>query len=160
MWHKVKGISELRGGSAIEHIHLWASVWALRNRSPGDFLMMQWLRLCTPKVRGPGSSPVWGTRSHMPRLNIPHPATMTWHSQINKQMFFKKEGEPQSYMDSANFSQDRPSYAAVTILPPPPTTKIYLFDHSKSQIRALSLQKAYRADVLHAFTYHSRLLCS
>ena len=60
-------------------------------------------------------------------------------------------------MDSASFSQDKLSYAAVN---PPPPTKIYLSDHSKSQIPALSLQKAYRADALHAFTHHSRLLCS
>lgn len=34
----------------------------------GTPLAVQGLRLCTPKVRGPGSVSRWGTRSHVPKL--------------------------------------------------------------------------------------------
>ena len=34
----------------------------------GIFLVVQWLRLCTPNARGLGSIPIQGTRSHLPQL--------------------------------------------------------------------------------------------
>ena len=60
--------------------------------------MVQWLRLCY--VGAPGWVPGQGTRSHIPQLRvcilqqrskIPHDATKTWYSQINKyiHIFFK-----------------------------------------------------------------------
>ncbi|TEA28876.1 hypothetical protein DBR06_SOUSAS4010093, partial [Sousa chinensis] len=33
-------------------------------------MVVQWLRLCTPYVGGPGSIPGQGTRSHMPQLRV------------------------------------------------------------------------------------------
>ena len=33
-------------------------------------LVVQRLRLCTPNTGGPGSTPGWGTRSHMSQLKI------------------------------------------------------------------------------------------
>ena len=58
----------------------------------GNFLVVQWLRLCIPSVEGPGSIPSQGTRSHMLHLKslhatakkILHTATKTWHSQMKK----------------------------------------------------------------------------
>ena len=54
-------------------------------------LVVQWLRLHTHNAGALGSSPGQGTRSHMPQLRvhmpqlkIPHAATKTWGSQINK----------------------------------------------------------------------------
>ena len=48
-------------------------------------LVVQWLRLPTPKAGGPGSSPGRGTRSHMrAAAKSSHDAAKTWHSQINK----------------------------------------------------------------------------
>jgi len=65
----------------------------LRSKFDRDSLVVQWLRLCTPKASSPGSIPVQGTRSHMsqekkrishaPRKN-PHADVKTWYSQINK----------------------------------------------------------------------------
>ena len=46
----------------------------------GTFLVVQWLRLCTPNARGLGSIPGQGTRSHMPQLKT-LPAE-TYYSQI------------------------------------------------------------------------------
>ena len=50
----------------------------------GTSLAVRWLKLHAPNSGGPGSIPGWGTRSHMLQLKIPHSATKTWHSQINK----------------------------------------------------------------------------
>ena len=36
----------------------------------GTSLAVQWLRLHTPNVEGPGSIPSQGTRSHMPQLRV------------------------------------------------------------------------------------------
>ena len=55
--------------------------------------MVQWPRLCTPKVGDPGSIPDQGTRSHMSlilQLKILHAAVKTQCSQINKYLFKKK----------------------------------------------------------------------
>ena len=42
----------------------------------GDFLVVQWLRLCAPNAGGLGLTPGQGTRSHMLQLKeIPHAAT-------------------------------------------------------------------------------------
>ena len=56
-------------------------------------LVVQWLRLCAPNARGPGSIPGQGARSHTPeqRSKIFCATTKTRHSQISKQMFRKKE---------------------------------------------------------------------
>ena len=48
----------------------------------GTFLVIQWLRLCTPDARGLGSIPGQGTRSHMPQLKILPAETETFCSQI------------------------------------------------------------------------------
>ena len=52
--------------------------------------MVQWLKFCTPNAGGPGQSLV-RTRCHMlqlrvclTQLKVPHAATKTWSSQINK----------------------------------------------------------------------------
>ena len=57
--------------------------------------MVQWLRLQAPNAGGLGSIPGQGTRSGMPRLRvhmlqlkIPHAATKTPCSQINKLKIF------------------------------------------------------------------------
>ena len=65
----------------------------------GTSLVVQWLRLHTPKVRDLGLTPGHGTRSPMPQLKIqhaatkieiPNDATKTWHSRINKYFFLKE----------------------------------------------------------------------
>ena len=48
----------------------------------GDFLVVQWLRFCTPSVGALGLI-TGGTRFHAATKSS-HPATETWHSQINK----------------------------------------------------------------------------
>ena len=46
--------------------------------------VVQWLRLSTPNVGGPGSIPGRGTRAHMPQLKLLCATTKTPCSQINK----------------------------------------------------------------------------
>ena len=75
--------------------------------------MVWWLRLCAPNAGGPGlgSVPGQGTRSHTRQLKIPqakkkklkktttkkkkkevlHAVSKTQHSQINKQILYKKK---------------------------------------------------------------------
>ena len=50
--------------------------FTLRWKGQGTSLVVQWLRLCAPSARGPGSIPGQGTRSHIPQLRV--------HCQINK----------------------------------------------------------------------------
>ena len=45
-------------------------------------LVVQWLRLHTPKAGGPGSIPGQGTKFHMPQLSISQATTKTLHSQM------------------------------------------------------------------------------
>ena len=47
----------------------------------GDFPGGQVAKILLFKCRGSGSIPGW---SHMRQIKIPHAATKTWHSQINK----------------------------------------------------------------------------
>ena len=56
----------------------------------GTSPVVQWLTLCALNAGGPGSIPGQGTRSHMPQLKIPHTATKTQCSQINKNNKKKK----------------------------------------------------------------------
>ena len=60
----------------------------------GTSLVLQWLRLHTPKAGGLGSVPGLGTRSYMPQrrvhtpqLKIPRATTKTPSSQINESIF-------------------------------------------------------------------------
>ena len=60
----------------------------------GTSLVVQWLRLHTPKAGGLGSVPGLGTRSYMPQrrvhtpqLKIPRATTKTPSSQINESVF-------------------------------------------------------------------------
>ena len=55
--------------------------------SRGIFLVVQWLRLCTPNARGLGSIPIQGTRSHLPQLKTL--STETDLLQPNSFFFFK-----------------------------------------------------------------------
>ena len=55
-----------------------------RKEKRETFLVVQWLRLCSPNAGGPGLIPGQGTRSHMPQLKNPCVETKTWYSQINK----------------------------------------------------------------------------
>ena len=64
----------------------------------GTTLVVQWLRLRTPNAGSQGSMPGLGARSHLPQLrvqmpqvkcHIPHAATKTQCSQINKYFFNK-----------------------------------------------------------------------
>ena len=41
-----------------------------KNQPPGTSLVVQWLRLLTPKAEGWGSIPGRGTRSHMLQLRV------------------------------------------------------------------------------------------
>jgi len=50
----------------------------------GSLLVVQWLQLHTPKARSLHSTPGQGTRFCMTQLKIPHTATKTQGSQINK----------------------------------------------------------------------------
>ena len=78
----------------LSHLSTWKSSVAppdLQDHRIGTSLMVHWLRLHPPKARGPGLILGQGTRSHMlqlrvhmPQLKIPHAATKTRHSQINK----------------------------------------------------------------------------
>ena len=51
----------------------------LKGLTLGTLLVVQWLRLCTPNVGGPGSIPHQGTGSHMLQLRVrmlqPRPST-------------------------------------------------------------------------------------
>ena len=55
------------------HQNLWKvgprNQYFLKNFQGGTSLVVQWLRLCIPKARGPGSIPGHGTRSHMSPLH-------------------------------------------------------------------------------------------
>ena len=48
-----------------------------------DFLVVQWLRLCTVNAEGAGSIPGQGAGSCMPKLKMPPVAMKAQHSQIN-----------------------------------------------------------------------------
>ena len=50
----------------------------------GTLLVSRWLRLRVPNAGDLGDIPGLGTRSCMPQLKIPHAATKTQRSQINK----------------------------------------------------------------------------
>ena len=58
-----------------------------RNHTYGTSLVVQWLRLCTPKARGLGWIPGQGTRFYMPRSRSwrqqGRSPVMHWHSQKN-----------------------------------------------------------------------------
>ena len=53
--------------------------------------MIQQLRFGAPNAGHPGLIPGQGTRSRMPQLKIPHAATKTQHSQINKYFLKRKK---------------------------------------------------------------------
>ena len=76
----------LKAGLLHQTDKLWMqrkNTWRkLKSATPRTSLVVQWIRLCTPKAGGPDSIPSQGTRSRM------HAATKTWRSQINK---FKKK---------------------------------------------------------------------
>ena len=59
---------------------------SLKDSTLGTSLVTQWLRLCTPHVRGLGLIPIH-VRPHIPQLKIPHATTNTRHGQINKFFF-------------------------------------------------------------------------
>ena len=48
----------------------------------GTSLVVQWLRLCSPKAGGPGSIPAQGTRSHMPQLRVLMPQLKIPHKDL------------------------------------------------------------------------------
>ena len=50
--------------------------------SPGTYLVVQWLRHCTPNAGGLGSIPGQGIRSPMLQLKIPCATNETWCSQM------------------------------------------------------------------------------
>ena len=56
----------------------------------GTFLLVYCLGLHALKAGDLGSIPGQGTRSHMMQLKIPHAATKSWHSQINKHFLIKE----------------------------------------------------------------------
>ena len=62
--------------------------WIKMSVSPGTSLVIQWLRLCAPKVGGLGSTPDQGTRSHTPQLRGLH---ATLGSGTAKQIIFLKK---------------------------------------------------------------------
>ena len=47
--------------------------------------MVQWLRLCTDNIGGPGLTPGQVTRAHMLQLKSLRAAAKTWGSQIKKE---------------------------------------------------------------------------
>ena len=61
--------------------------------------MVQWLRLSTPNSGGPGSTPSWGTGSHLPQLRVCMPQLRPHTPQrrpsaakyINKNKYLKKK---------------------------------------------------------------------
>ena len=76
------------------------SAWVIlcqtaRNKRLGTSLAVQWLRLCTPSARGPGSIPGQGTRSRRPQLTVPDAATNVRVSQLRpsaaKEINIKKQ---------------------------------------------------------------------
>ena len=54
----------------------------------GTSLVVQWLRLQVPNAGSMGLIPRQEARSHMLQLKIPHAATETQYSQMNKLIFF------------------------------------------------------------------------
>ena len=55
-----------------------------KTENTGNSLVVQWLRLQTPKEGRLGSISGRGIRSHIPQPKILNAVTETWHSQINK----------------------------------------------------------------------------
>ena len=49
-----------------------SKVTKLIKRAMGTSLVVQWLRFWVPNARGLGSIPGQGTKTHMPKLKIPH----------------------------------------------------------------------------------------
>ena len=49
----------------------------IKTKDTGTSLVVQWLRLCTPRVEGPGSIPGQGTRSYMLQLRVRMPQLRT-----------------------------------------------------------------------------------
>ena len=69
-----------------------------KKRSPGTYMVVQWLRLCAPNAGCLGLIPGQGTRSQMlqlragmPQLKILSNTTKTHGRQINEIILFKKE---------------------------------------------------------------------
>ena len=49
------------------------SICGIKKLKSRTSLVVQWLRLCTPKAGAPGSIPAQGTRSHVPQLRVHMP---------------------------------------------------------------------------------------
>ena len=49
----------------------------IKTKDTGTSLVIQWPRLCTPSVEGPGSIPGQGTRTYMLRLRVRMPQLRT-----------------------------------------------------------------------------------
>ena len=71
-----------------------------KKRSPGTYMVVQWLRLCAPNAGCLGSIPGQGTRSQMlqlragmPQLKILPTTTKTQGSQINEIILLKKKSQ-------------------------------------------------------------------
>ena len=102
----------------------WNSM--VKKREGGDFPVGPMAKIPSSQCKGPALIPGQGTRSHITQPNIPHAATKTQCSQINKHFFF--------------FLKERDGYTCslgyYTSHPPPPATS------SKKSPRKYSLSPA------------------
>ena len=65
-------------------------------------LVVQWLRRHAPSAEGLGLNPAQGTRSHILQPKISSATTKTWHGQIHK-WIFKKRNTCDSTIESFTF---------------------------------------------------------
>ena len=94
--------------------------FCLKLPTPGTCLVVRWLGFHTPNAGGAGLIPNQGPRSHVWQLKILHAATVTWHSQINKQMLkkdWKKIAHSLSSKTPALSVRDCPSSSPSPSLP-------------------------------------------
>ena len=87
-WHEL-GLSNIQRKKKVTTTTIIVTTTTIKMLR-GNSLVVQQIRLCIPNAEGLGSIPGQETRSHMSQLKIPHTASKTWHSHINK-YFLKKE---------------------------------------------------------------------
>ena len=78
-------------------------------------LEVQWLRSLAPSAVSVGSIPGQGTRSQVQPLKIPHVTMKTWHGQISKKIFFKKNKAPLSVQRHRTFISPKPNLLSLEL---------------------------------------------
>ena len=68
-WGAAVKRAEEQPAQPLHQAHL-SALWQKKSRNRGTSLVIQWMKLCPPSAGYLGSIPDWGTRSHVPQLNI------------------------------------------------------------------------------------------